>query len=135
MEAWASSLVAAALVVLAVLGIVWTIVLASLVGELKRSAQRLDAVLQALHADVPSTLAEVREAARGLANVAQQLGEAAPHLRSAMGALQEAGENVRGATAAVRSVFGYRLIPAAGILAGLRTGLRYAWRIYRRRES
>jgi uncharacterized protein YoxC len=130
-----ATLIAAALVVLAVLGIVWTIVLASLVGELKRGSQRLDGVLQALQADLPSTLAEVREAARSVANVTQKVGEAAPHLQATLGALEEAGENVRGVTAAVRSVFGYRLIPVAGILAGLRTGLRYAWRIYRRRES
>lgn len=135
MAPWASSLAAAAVAVLAGLGILWTIVLLSLLGELRRRSQRLEGVLRVLEADLPTTLAEIREAARSLNRVAQEVGEATPHLRAALNALEEAGENVRGATGAVRSLFGYRFIPLAGILAGLRAGLRYAWRLYRRRES
>ncbi len=135
MDSSAGWLVAAALVILAALGIVWTIVLISLVAELKRRSQRLDGLLRVLESDLPSTVAEIRDAARSLNRVAQDVGDATPHLRATLEALEEAGENVRSATGTVRSLLGYRFIPVAGILAGLRTGLRYAWRLYKRRES
>jgi hypothetical protein len=135
MTPWASTLSAAALLVLAGLSILWTVVLLSLMGELKRRSERLDGVLRVLEVELPPALTEIREAARSVNRVVQDLGESTPRLRATLTALAEAGENVRGATGAVRNLFGYRFIPVAGILAGLRTGLRYAWRVYRRRES
>lgn len=135
MAPWASSMAATALLILAGLGILWTIVLLSLLGELKRRSQRLEAVLAVVEAELPTTLTEIRDAARNVNRVAQDLGKATPHIAATLDALHQAGENVRGVTGTVRSLLGYRFIPVAGILAGLRTGLRYAWRRYRRRET
>ncbi len=135
MDPSAGWVVAVAVAILAVLGIIWTITLVSLVAVLRRQAQHLDGVLRAVETELPSMLADIRETARGLNRLAQDVAGATPHLRATLEALEEVGENVRSATGTVRSLLGYRLIPVAGILAGLRTGLRYAWRLYKRRES
>ncbi len=135
MDPSAGWVVAVALAILAVLGIIWTITLVSLVAVLKRQSLRLDGVLRAVETELPSMLADIRETARGLNRVAQDVSDATPHLRTTLQALEEVGENVRSATGAVRNLLGYRFIPVAGILTGLRTGLRYAWRLYKRRES
>jgi len=135
MSPYASTLSAAALMVLAALGVVWTILLLALFGELKRTSQRLQQLLAALETDLRPTLADAREAVRTAARVLEDMHAATPRLQAALSAFQEAGDNVRGATGVVRHLFGHRLIPAAGILAGVRTGLRYAWRLYSKRRQ
>jgi uncharacterized protein YoxC len=135
MESAPGWLTAMALVILAALGIVQTIALVSLLAPLKRTSQHLEGVLRRLETDLPATLAEIRDVLRNLNRVAQDVGDATPHLRATLEAIEAVGENVRTATGTVRGLLGYRFIPVAGILAGLRTGLRYAWRLYKRRES
>ncbi|MFB3817548.1 MAG: hypothetical protein ACE147_07785 [Candidatus Methylomirabilales bacterium] len=131
----ASTLSAAALLILAAVGVVWTIVLLALAGELRRTSQRLQDFLKLLEAELLPALTDVREAARAATRLLQDMGEATPRLQAALGALEEAGDNVRGATGAVRNLFGRRFIPVAGILAGLRAGLRFAWRLYSKRRQ
>lgn len=130
-QAWS----AVALWVLAAVAVVWTIVLLALVGELRRTSQRVQDFLRVLEAEMLPALTDMREAARAATRVFQDMGEVTPRLQAALGALEEAGENVRGATGAVRNLFGRRLIPVAGILAGLRAGLRFAWRLYSKRRA
>jgi hypothetical protein len=130
-EAWS----AAALWVLAAVGVVWTLVLLGLVGELKRTSQRLQDFLRGLEAELLPALTDVREAARAATRVLQDMGEVTPRLQAALGALEEAGDRVRGATGAMWNLFGHRFVPVAGILAGLRTGLRFAWRLYSKRRK
>jgi hypothetical protein len=53
-----------------------------------------------------------------------------------MAAVEEAGGNIRATTGVLRAVFGSRLIPVAGILAGVRAGIKMLLKQYgRRRES
>jgi hypothetical protein len=124
-----------ALLILAGVGVVWTIVLLALVGELRRTSQRLQDFLKLLEGELVPALTDVREAARAATRVLQDVGEVTPRLQAALGALEEAGDHVRGATGAVRNLFGHRFIPVAGILAGLRAGLRFAWRLYSKRRQ
>jgi len=52
-----------------------------------------------------------------------------------MAAVEEAGENLRMTTGTIRAVFGSRLIPIAGVLAGVRAGLKFLWKQYTRRRE
>jgi hypothetical protein len=124
-----SGLATLALVVLAAVGLLWTIVLIALLPAYQRTARRVESLATTLESDLRPLLQELREATRAVGQVARSVERAAPHLEAALGALEEAGENVRVATRAVRSAFGLRLIPVAGVLAGLRAG----WRILMRR--
>lgn len=130
-----NGLATAALVVLAAVSVLWTLVLLLLVGELRRTTQRVQAFLESVQAELTPTLADARQAIRAATQLTQDLGEVTPRLQATIGALEEVSENVRGATGAVRNLFGHRFIPVAGLVAGLRAGLRFAWRHYSRRRD
>lgn len=130
-----NGLATAALVVLAAMSVLWTLLLIILAAELRRTTRQAQLFLGAMQSELIPALAEARETFRTATRVAQDLGEVTPHLQATIGALEEVSENVRGATGAVRSLFGHRFIPVAGLLAGVRAGLRFAWRHYSRRRD
>ena len=65
----------------------------------------------------------------------QAVADGAAHLRGAMAAMEEAGGNLRATTGVLRAIFGSRLIPVAGILVGVRAGIRTLLKQYGRRRE
>ena len=125
-----------ALVVLAVLSLLWTIMLIPALLELRRAAWRLQEFIRTLELDLRPVIQEARDGVRAATKAAQAVADGTARLRGAMEAVEEAGENLRLTTGTIRAVLGSRLIPIAGLLAGLRAGGKFLWKHYtRRRES
>jgi signal transduction histidine kinase len=114
----------AALVVLAVVSLLWTLLLIPALLELRRASWRLQEFIRTLELELRPTLQEARETVRAMTQAAQGVGEGAARLRGAMAAMEEAGGNLRATTGVLRAVFGSRLIPVASILAGVRAGIK-----------
>lgn len=129
------TLAVAALVVMAVVSLLWTVLLVAVVLELRRASWRLQEFIRTLELDLRPMLQEAREGVRTAAKAAQGVADGTARLRGAMTALQDAGENLRVTTDVIRAVFGSRLIPVASVLAGLRVGVKTLWRRYRRRRE
>ncbi len=125
----------AALVVLAVVSLLWTVLLIAVLLELRRASWRLQEFIRTLELDLRPVLQEAREGVRTAAKAAQGVADGAARLRGAMAALEDAGANIRVTTDVIRAVFGSRLIPVAGVLAGIRVGVKTLWRRYRRRRD
>jgi uncharacterized protein YoxC len=130
-----NSLAVAALVVLAVVSVLWTVLLVAVLLELRRLSWRLQEFIRTLELDLRPILEEAREGVRTAAKAAQEVADGTARLRGTMAALQDAGDNIRVTTDVIRAVVGSRLIPVASVLAGLRVGVKTLWRRYRRRRE
>jgi uncharacterized protein YoxC len=124
-----------ALVVLAVVGLVWIIMLVPAVLEVRRAAWRLQEFIRTLELDLRPVIQEARDGVRAATKAAQEVANGTARLRGAMAAVEEAGENLRMTTGTIRAVFGSRLIPIAGVLAGVRAGVKFLWKQYTRRRE
>jgi hypothetical protein len=125
-----------ALVVMAVVSLLWTALLLPVLFEMRRASWRLQEFIRSVEMELRPLIQEARQVIKNMENAAQGVGEGVTHLRGAFSALEEAGENLRATTGVLRAVFGSRLIPAATLLAGLRAGLKMLWKRYpRRRET
>ncbi len=114
----------AALVVLAVVSILWTVLLIPALLEMRRASWRLQEFIRTLELELRPILLEARETIRATTQAAQGVADGAVRLRGAMAAMEEAGGNLRATTWVLRAVFGSRLIPVASILAGVRAGFK-----------
>lgn len=130
-----NSLLVAALAVLAVVSVLWTVLLVAMLLELRRLSWRLQEFIRTLELDLRPVLQEAREGVRTAAKAAQEVADGTARLRGTMAALQDAGDNIRVTTDVIRAVVGSRLIPVASVLAGLRVGVKTLWRRYRRRRE
>ncbi len=130
-----NTLAVTALVVLAVVSLLWTVLLIAVLLELRRASWRFQEFIRTLELDLRPVLQETREGVRTAAKAAQGVADGAARLRGAMAALEDAGANIRVTTDVIRAVFGSRLIPVAGVLAGIRVGVKTLWRRYRRRRD
>jgi|GEM_PF-1032388 hypothetical protein len=124
-----------ALVVLAVVSLLWTVMLVPALLELRRAAWRLQEFIRTLELDLRPVIQEARDGVRAATKAAQEVANGTARLRGAMAAVEEAGENLRMTTGTIRAVFGSRLIPIAGVLAGVRAGLKFLWKQYTRRRE
>ncbi|HSB69387.1 MAG TPA: DUF948 domain-containing protein [Candidatus Methylomirabilis sp.] len=125
-----------ALVVLAAVSLLWTLLLLPVLFELRRASWRLQEFIRSMEMELRPLMQEARQTIKNVNSAAQGVAEGATHLRGAFSALEEAGENLRATTGVIRAVFGSRMIPVAGALAGLRAGLKVLWKRYpRRRET
>ncbi len=125
-----------ALVVLAVLSLVWTILLVPALLALRRAAIRLQELIRTIELDLRPILRQAQEALATLNQAGQKVVENTAKVGRVVGALEEAGENIRMTTGVLRAVFGSRIIPVASLLAGVRAGVRMLWRrSSRRRET
>lgn len=129
------ALAAAALVVLAVVSVLWTVLLVPVLLEFRRASWRLQEFIRTLELDLRPVLQEAREGIRAMTKAAQGVADGSERLRGAMAAMEEAAENVRVTTGAFRAIFGSRLIPVASVLAGVRAGVRTLWKRYRQRRE
>lgn len=130
------ALAAGALVVLAVVGVVWTALLVPVLLELRRASWRLQEFVRTLELELRPSLQELRELIRSVNKAAQGVAEGSARVTGTLEALKEAGDNLRVTTGALRTIFGSRLIPVASVLAGVRAGFKLLWKHYgRRRES
>ncbi len=125
----------ASLVVLAVVSVLWTIAMIVVASELRRASWRLQEFIRTLELELKPTIQEAREAIRTLSRAAQGAADGAERVRGTLAKLEEAGDNIRATTSVVRSVFGSRLIPAAGLLAGVRAGVKMLWKLSTRRRE
>lgn len=125
----------AALVVLAVVSLLWTVMLVAVFLELRRLAWRLEEFIRTLELDLRPVLQQAREGIQSAVKAYQGVAEGTARLRGALAALEEAGENIRATTSVLRAVFGSRLVPIASVLAGLRVGARTLWKLYTRRRK
>jgi len=130
-----NTVVTTALVVLAVVSLLWTIMLVPALLELRRAAWRLQEFIRTLELDLRPVIQEARDGVRAATKAAQEVANGTARLRGAMAAVEEAGENLRMTTGTIRAVFGSRLIPIAGVLAGVRAGVKFLWRQYTRRRE
>jgi len=124
-----------ALVVLAVVSLLWTVLLVAVLLELRRLSWRLQEFIRTLELDLRPILQEAREGVRTAARAAQEVADGTARLRGTMVALEDAGDNIRATTDVIRAVVGSRLIPVASVLAGLRVGVKTLWRRSRRRRE
>lgn len=124
-----------ALVVLAVVSLLWIIMLVPTLLELRRAAWRLQEFIRTLELDLRPAIQEARDGVRAATKAAQEVANGTARLRGAMAAVEEAGENLRMTTGTIRAVFGSRLIPIAGVLAGVRAGVKFLWKQYTRRRE
>ena len=124
-----------ALVVLAVVSLVWTALLLLALFEMRRASWRLQEFIRSLEMEMRPLMQEARQAIKNVEQVAQGVAEGATRLRGAFSAMEEAGENLRATTGVIRAVFGSRLIPAATLMAGLRAGFKMLWKRHARRRE
>ncbi len=124
-----------ALVVLAVMSLLWSILIIPALLELRRAAWRLQEFIRTLELDLRPIIQEARDGVRAATKAAQEVANGTVRLRGAMAAMEEAGENLRMTTGTIRAVFGSRLIPIASVLAGMRAGAKFLWKQYTRRRE
>ncbi len=124
-----------ALVVLAVMSLLWSILIIPALLELRRAAWRLQEFIRTLELDLRPLIQEARDGVRAATKAAQEVANGTVRLRGAMAAMEEAGENLRMTTGTIRAVFGSRLIPIASVLAGMRAGAKFLWKQYTRRRE
>ncbi len=124
-----------ALVVLAVLGLVWTLILLPVLLEIRRASVRLQEFIRTLELDLRPSLLQAKEVLRSVQQTAQNMADNTAKVGRVAGSLEEAGENIRMATGVVRAIFGSRLLPVAGLMAGVRAGIRMLWRSSRGRKT
>jgi uncharacterized protein YoxC len=130
-----SSVATVALVVLAGVSLVWTIGVWLALSEFRQLSRRLEEVLRAVDLELGPLVRETRETLQRVNAMAQGIGESNARLQDALGSFQQAGQNVRVTTEAVRTVFGSRLIPVASLMAGVRAGVKLLWRRYAHRRE
>ena len=75
-----------ALVVLAVVSVVWTVLLIPALLELRRASWRLQEFIRTLELELLPTLQEAREGIRSMRQASQAVADGAAHLRGAMAA-------------------------------------------------
>ena len=124
----------AALVVLAVVSVLWTIMLVIVTSELRRASGRLQEFIRSLELELKPTIQQAREAIRTLTRAAQGAAEGTERVRGALATLAAAGDNIRATTRAVRSVVGSRLLPVASLVAGVRVGANVLWTLSTQRR-
>ena len=125
----------AALVILAVVSLLWTVMLVAVLLELRRLSWRLEGFIRTLELDLRPVVQQAREGIQSVVRAAQGVAEDTARLRGTLTAWEEAGENIRATTGVVRAVFGSRLVPIASVLAGVRVGARTLWKLYTRRRK
>jgi hypothetical protein len=130
-----SALGEGALVVLAVVSLVWTALLIPVLLELRRASWRLQEFIRTLELDLRPAMQEAREGIRNVNRAAEGVANGSERLRGAIASVQEAGENLRVTTGVIRTIFGSRLIPVVGLLAGLKAGFKMLWKRYPRRRE
>jgi len=129
------SVATVALVILAGVSLLWTLGLLLALMELRQLSQRVQETLRALEMELIPLAREAKEAIHRLNQVSQGVETSNAKLQDALGALQHAGHNIQMTTEAVRAVFGSRLIPMAGVLAGVRAGVKLLWKTVRERRK
>ncbi len=130
-----SNLGSAALVVLAAVSVLWTLLLILVMLELRHVSWRLQEFIRSLEMELKPAILEAREAVRNLGQVARGVSDATARLQRPLTALEEAGENIRVTTGVLRSVFGSRMIPVASLIAGLRAGAKALWHMQKGRHK
>lgn len=123
-----------ALVVLAGVSLLWTVGLVLALVELRQLSARLQEFLRVVDQELRPLAAEARVALANLNQVTQDVRESNLRLQGALGSFRQAGDNVRLTTEAFRSIFGTRLIPIAGLAAGVRAGAKLLWNRYTHRQ-
>jgi hypothetical protein len=127
-----SSVGVVALVVLAGVSLLWTVGLLLAFMELRQLSQRFQETLRALEMELLPLTREAQEAIRRLNHVSLGVEASNAKLQDALGTFQQAGQNVQKTTEALRAIFGSRLIPLAGVVTGVRAGVKMLWRLYGR---
>jgi len=127
--------VTAAVWVLAVVSVLWTVGLVLAIAELRRLSGRLQEFLRVMEQDLKPTTQAARETMRNVDRAVLGISESTDRLQGTLANFRQAGENVRVTTEAIRGVFGSRLIPVLSLLAGLRAGGSFLWTRYKRRRS
>ncbi len=126
------------MVALAVLGgvsLLWTLGLLVALMEIRQLSQKIQESLRTLEMELVPLAREAREAIRRLNEVSLGFEASNAKLQGALGAFQHAGQNIQMTTEAVRAVFGSRLIPVAGVVAGVRAGVKLLWKTVRERRK
>ena len=120
--------------VLALVSVLWIITVVIVTSEPRRASWRLQEFICSLELELKPTIQEAREAIRTLRRAGQGAADGMERVRGTLAMLEVAGDNIRATTGVVRSVFGSRLIPVAGLLAGVRVGVNVLWKLYTQRR-
>ena len=124
----------AALVVLAVVSVLWTIMLVIVTSEFRRASGRLQEFIRSLELEVKPTIQQARETIRTLTRAAQGAAEGTERVRGTLATVAAAGDNIRATTRGVRSVVGSRVLPVASLVAGVRVGANVLWTLSTQRR-
>ncbi|HTX53525.1 MAG TPA: hypothetical protein VMD08_08940 [Candidatus Baltobacteraceae bacterium] len=130
-----SELAVAALVIMAAVSLLWTVVLAVVSMNLFRLFRRGDDLLRVVEVELRPVLQDLREVLRKAQKVADGAAESTERVRSTLERLQGTAENLRNATGKIRAVISPRFLPAASLLAGITTGTKVLWKLYRGRRT
>jgi len=124
----------AALVVLAVVSVLWTIMLVLVTSELRRASWRLQEFLRSLELELKPTIQQAREAIRTLNRAAQGAVDGMERVRDTLARLAAVGDTIRATTRVVRAGVGSRLLPVASLVAGVRVGATVLWKLSTQRR-
>ena len=124
----------AALVVLAVVSVLWTIMLVLGTSELRRASWRLQEFIRSLELELKPTIRQVREALRTLNRAAQGAVDGTERVRGTLATLAAVGDTIRATTRVVRAGVGARVLPVAGLVAGVRVGATVLWKLSTQRR-
>lgn len=127
-----------ALVALAILAGVWTL-MALVIGiplilTLRRSGRRIDNLLREIELNLGPALLDLREALRNVNKTSTSVADGVAQAGRAFEAVGELGKTLQGANAVLRAALGPGVTTVAGLIVGVRAGVRVlARRLFRRR--
>jgi len=129
-----TGLAVVALVVLAVVSVLWTIMMVIVTSELRRASWRLQKFIRSLDLELHPTIQQARGAIRTLNRSVQGAADGMERVRGTLATLDKVGDTIRATTSVVRSGSGALLIPVAGLLAGVRVGANVLWKLNTQRR-
>ncbi len=122
------------LAVIAAMTLFWTLGLVVVLLLVRRLATRTQEFMRMVEFEIRPVMQDVRDMVRTASKLTTEVAHESLRLRGVMTSVEEAGENLRMTTNTIRAVFGSRLIPIAGMLAGMRGGVKYLWKQYSHRR-
>jgi len=124
-----------ALVVIAVMTLLWTVELLVALLLVRGAVLRMHEFVRMVELEFRPVILDVREILKTTSKITQEVADDTVRLRGVLTSVEDAGENLRVTTSTIRAVLGSRLIPIAGVLAGLRGGAKFLWKHYTRRRK
>lgn len=119
-----STVLAAAVALIAIAVVVAIVALLPLIREARQTLGRADALIESAEQDVRPTLSELREAVQNLNQISAGILKNMDKVSHTTDAIRDFGETLRNTTDILRTTVQPRLLSFGAMLVGLRTGGR-----------